>query len=524
MKNRIDEIISLMTRMGMLEEQYEYDQPEGNIDDNLSNDFNDKNLGDRILYAPVFKNNQTEPKTKDIKQNLEPEIQFDKFSDAYVCSDNSNSVGNMNKMLLPQAIYVANSGAIKKAKDMTLEDLMNAFTNIKGKKIYCPSNKDGLNSVWSSGIIQNSQCNTNEIETLCNSYINSIANNTNGRLGLTLELLFGKVPDRKSESDFGSKDNNTSTELKTKHTNSTSDVIAITNTGIMSLTELFSDATGEVLSEPSKAVKVINTIINKRIIELQKEGYCGFTVKVGGAIDDKKERINKNPGTMTLGKNKLQTNIEFEEFKNLNLDDKNIATITILGYSQKQGKISPYTQEGILNTEETDEEKVLETFKVLMNCDFKTETKGTVRAVYAFVGFKLVGLDATQTKLFDTKIPLNHILDKVEDKCPQLMVAFGSEYSSKIIANKDVDADVYQYGKADFFEWGGLSGDDAALSMIVNGLLTITFGLTVLDNNFSGKNNSIYPSCAIHFNYKKLENSLKTNLDGKKLFKRIQEI
>ena len=509
MKNRIDEIISLMTRMGMLEEQYEYDQPEGNIDDNFSNDFNDENLGDRILYAPVIKNNKTEPKTKDIKQNLEPEIQFDKFSDAYVCSDNSNSVGNMNKMLLPQAIYVANSGAIKKAKDMTLEDLMNAFTNIKGKKIYCPSNKDGLNSV----IIQNSQCNTNEIEILCNSYINSIANNINGRLGLTLELLFGKAPDRKSESDFGSKDNNTSTELKTKHTNSTSDVIAITNTGIMSLTELFSDATGEVLGEPSKAIKVINTIINKRIIELQKEGYCYFTVKVGGAIDDKKERINKNPGTMTLGKNKLQTNIEFEEFNNLN--DKNIATITILGYSQKQRKTSLSA-----------EEEILEEFKVLMNCDFKTEKNETGRVVYAFVGFKLVGLDATQMELFDTKIPLNHILDKVEAKCPRLMVAFGSEYSSKIIVNNgnDVDADVYQYEKADFFEWGGLSGDEAALSMIVNGLLTITFGLTVLDNNFSGKNNSIYPSCAIHFNYKKLVNSLKTNLDGKKLFNRIQEI
>jgi hypothetical protein len=263
MKNRLDEILSLMERVDNIGSNDDY--YEDYTQDDISNGGN--------LLSPLV---QKKSKASLAKVR----------SDLNDFTDDSES----NILFLDMINRI---GLYKKSKkSITQEDVENAFTNsIKNRKIFCPhlsldelrneiiERNDDKNGELKIEFDKNTtDSNIAAIQTplkLLGRYApiyEKIRRNMAGRLGQFFELLFGKSPDNTSSSDFGDGEN--AIEIKTKHLASQSGIIAITKFGIETVSELFSNDAEVIFSGPLK--EQLAVALNERLIYISKTKNVEF--------------------------------------------------------------------------------------------------------------------------------------------------------------------------------------------------------------------------------------------------------
>ena len=459
MKNQLNEILSLMYRMGLILEDEAHD------DDNL---IPNKDAY-RVNNGRIFVNKA--PRKIQSPEDSQLNIQFDQDledeQEAGVNSVENDKINNTDNCIsLPEAIKSAKL-AYKDHTRVTLGELITAFESIKGKTVFYQPGCD------LSGYDKN-------IKDLCIAYNDKIAKNICGRLGNTLELLFGKEPDSDKNSDFGYNNGEKSgVELKTKHDNALSNVISITRQGIENTGKLL--AGNKVICQTDRIENFLNTIIDSRIEKLDRRYWDGIDIIVSG----KKDSTTKNVSRKTLRTAKSIGRQSGSINGDVVIKDTNIAVIEIR-YN--------------LNT--------LEKYDVWISGVLKIE--GELVCIELTFTIKSE-IHPEETRTISAEIPLNTILKKIEYKCPTLMIAFGDEDVSNIDGRA---CETYVYNSAKIFEWGGLSGDKIALYLINSGLIKVNFGLKVSDVN---RGNTIYPNCNISLDYIKLLESLKlkdTNMLG----------
>lgn len=470
MKNGLNEILSLMHRMGLILEE------EGRgIDYRVPGE-----KGEMVNGAYVFMNKaKVTPKSQDTQLDLFNKGDFDgNDGESVNAGDEQTKVNNAENSLLLPDVLDSIELIYQDPTTVKLNDLEKAFEKIKGKKIFCPQGEVG--EYRDDG---NRFKNPKLVRKFCEIYNDVIARNKNSRLGNTLQLLFGKEPDRSVNADFGDKKYNTEVELKTKKENAVSNIITITTRGLEDTGKLFDSDEKKVIYIDTVR-KLINALINDRIERLDK-GYYG---KLDILVSGKKGGMAKNVSRKSFKTSKSIGRTSGSIDRDIVIRESSIAEIEI-----KYG----------INT--------IDIYNIWIS--------GTLKIDGEFVSidlkFKIESeIYPEETRIINVNVPLNNILSKIESKCPTLMVAFGIDDDNSKKNNSISES--YVYGRADIFEWGGLKDSQIALYLINAGLLKVDFGLRVMDANVKN-GNKIIPNCGIKFDYLKLMQLLKRN-DGTSIF------